>query len=74
MAAGMNSSGIAGSGGVGKEVADWIVDGTTSKNLWSVDVSRFVDLHNNRRFLRDRVKEAVGKNVYAIFLFSFSFL
>ncbi|GAB1607286.1 pyruvate dehydrogenase phosphatase regulatory subunit, mitochondrial-like [Argonauta hians] len=65
VAAGMNSSGIAGSGGVGKEVADWIVDGTTSKNLWSVDVSRFVDLHNNRRFLRDRVKEAVG-HLYSI--------
>jgi len=59
VAAGMNSVGIASAGGVGKLMAEWIVDGEPSKNCWSLDIRRFVDLHNNKKFLRDRVKESL---------------
>ncbi|XP_059144438.1 pyruvate dehydrogenase phosphatase regulatory subunit, mitochondrial-like [Physella acuta] len=58
MAAGMNSTGIAGAGGAGKHIAEWIVDDDTSLNLWAYDVRRFVRLHNNKKFLRDRMPEA----------------
>lgn len=56
----MNSTGIAGAGGAGKHIAEWIVDDDTSLNLWAYDVRRFVRLHNNKKFLRDRMPEAFG--------------
>ncbi|PVD21211.1 hypothetical protein C0Q70_19380 [Pomacea canaliculata] len=58
IAAGMNSKGIAGAGGVGKFMAEWIVDGYPSENLWAYDIRRFIGHHNNKRFLRDRMQEA----------------
>lgn len=61
VAAGMNSSGIAAAGGVGRYMAEWITKGEPSMDLWSLDVRRFVDLHNNKKFLRDRVKETLGE-------------
>lgn len=57
VAAGMNSSGLSAAGGVGKYLSEWIVDGQPSVNLWSMDVQRFVDLHNNKKFLKERVVE-----------------
>ena len=61
VATGMNSKGIAGAGGVGRSVAEWIVDGQPSVNLWAYDVRRFIGHHNNKRFLRDRMQEAFGE-------------
>ena len=57
----MNSSGIAGAGGVGKMMSEWILDGEPSLNLWGNDIRRFVDLHNNKKFLKDRVAETLGE-------------
>ncbi|KAK3757648.1 hypothetical protein RRG08_000161 [Elysia crispata] len=65
IAAGMNSAGVVGAGAVGKHIAEWIIDGEPSVNLWPYDVRRFVRLHNNRKFLRDRVPEAL-ENHYAL--------
>ena len=48
-------------GGIGKYTAELIAFGETDIQLWPCDVRRFVKLHNNRKFLRDRVKETVGK-------------
>ena len=64
IAAGMNSAGVVGAGAVGKHIAEWIIDGEPSVNLWPYDVRRFVRLHNNRKFLRDRVPEALGEPVF----------
>ncbi len=58
----MNSSGIAAAGGVGKYLAEWMVEGQPSIDLWSVDIRRFIDMHNNKKFLKDRVTEVLGKN------------
>nr|XP_006820414.1 PREDICTED: pyruvate dehydrogenase phosphatase regulatory subunit, mitochondrial-like [Saccoglossus kowalevskii] len=58
--AGMNSSGIAGSGGAGKLLADWIVNGEQPMNMWPVDIRRFCQHQNNKAYLRDRVKEVLG--------------
>ena len=41
VAAGFNAHGIAGAGGIGRVVAEWIVDGSPSMDLWHMDVRRF---------------------------------
>jgi len=60
VAAGMNSAGVAMAGGVGKYMAEWMIQGEPSMYLWSVDARRFVDMHNNKLFLKDRVTETLG--------------
>lgn len=61
VAAGANANAVSLAGGVGRYLAELIAFGETDAQLWPVDVRRFVKLHNNRKFLRDRVKETVGK-------------
>jgi 4-methylaminobutanoate oxidase (formaldehyde-forming) len=58
--AGFNSAGIANSGGAGKLIAEWIVNGEPPVDLWDVDVRRFAPLHANRRHLADRTVESLG--------------
>ena len=60
MCTGMNSSGIASSGGAGKALAEWIVEGEPTQNLWPVDVRRFGPHHRNINFLRERTSETLG--------------
>ncbi|KAG8237170.1 hypothetical protein J437_LFUL017290 [Ladona fulva] len=57
VAAGMKTVGIAAAGGVGKATAEWIVNGAIENDMYELDIRRFLGLHNNRKFLRDRVKE-----------------
>ena len=56
----MNATGVMAAGGVGKVTAEWIVNGETEMFLWSQDVRRFAELHNNKKFLYARVKETTG--------------
>ncbi|KAL2723148.1 hypothetical protein V1477_019739 [Vespula maculifrons] len=65
VAAGMKTVGISAAGGVGRATAELIVNGSTSLDMYELDVSRFLGLHNNRKFLRDRVKEVPGMH-YAL--------
>jgi glycine/D-amino acid oxidase-like deaminating enzyme/sarcosine oxidase gamma subunit len=58
--AGFNSAGIANSGGAGRLIADWVVDGEAPLDLWDVDIRRFAPLHANRRHLADRTVESLG--------------
>ena len=58
--AGFNSAGIANSGGAGKLVAEWIVNGNPPLDLWDVDIRRFAPFHANRRHLADRTVESLG--------------
>jgi glycine cleavage system aminomethyltransferase T/glycine/D-amino acid oxidase-like deaminating enzyme len=60
VACGFNSVGIASAGGAGKYLAEWIIDGQPSLDLWSVDVRRFGKWANDREFLRKRVVEVLG--------------
>jgi len=62
VAAGMRSNGISSAGGVGTVIADWIVKGRPPFDLYGLDISRCLGMHNNKRFLRDRVKEVPGLN------------
>ena len=58
--AGFNSMGIASAGGAGRALAEWIVEGGPTSDLWPVDVRRFAGFHANPRWLHDRVKETLG--------------
>ncbi|MGE0282176.1 MAG: FAD-dependent oxidoreductase [Rhizobiaceae bacterium] len=58
--AGFNSMGIASAGGAGRALAEWIVNGEPTMDLWPVDIRRFAPFNNNQRFLHDRVKETLG--------------
>ena len=60
VAAGFNSMGIASAGGGGKALAEWIVNGDPTMDLWPVDIRRFARWCGNERFLHDRVKETLG--------------
>jgi glycine cleavage system aminomethyltransferase T/glycine/D-amino acid oxidase-like deaminating enzyme len=60
VAAGFNSMGIASGGGAGRALAEWIVGGEPSLDLWPVDIRRFARFHNNKVWLKDRVKEVLG--------------
>ncbi len=57
---GFNSIGIASSGGAGMALAEWIVAGEPTMDLWPVDIRRFARFHTNERWLHDRVKEVLG--------------
>lgn len=61
VAVGMNGNSLQGAGGIGKAVADWIVNGEPTQELLPFDVQRFLDLHNNRNYLQQRVTEVVGR-------------
>ena len=65
VAAGFNSIGIQSAGGVGRAIADWVVDGHPPMDLWDVDVRRFFSFHNNDNFLIDRTAESLGR-LYAM--------
>lgn len=56
----MKTVGISAAGGVGKAIADIISMGYSTLDLNEIDISRFLALHNNRKFLKDRVTEVPG--------------
>ena len=60
LACGFNSIGIQSSGGAGKVLADWIVDGHPPMDLWDVDARRSMPFQRNRRYLHDRTVESLG--------------
>ncbi|HVJ44122.1 MAG TPA: FAD-dependent oxidoreductase [Dongiaceae bacterium] len=60
VAAGFNSAGIANAGGAGRLLAEWMVSGAPSQDLWDVDIRRLAPFMANRRYLRDRTVESLG--------------
>ncbi len=58
--AGFNSVGIASSGGAGRALAEWIIQGEPTLDLWPVDLRRFANFHGNDAWLRDRASEVLG--------------
>ncbi|OXA64141.1 Pyruvate dehydrogenase phosphatase regulatory subunit, mitochondrial [Folsomia candida] len=69
VAAGMNGNSLQGAGGIGHSLAHWITEGAADICLLDFDVRRFIDVHNNRRFLYERVKEVVGRQYAILFPF-----
>jgi heterotetrameric sarcosine oxidase gamma subunit len=60
VATGFNSIGIQSSGGAGKVLADWVLDGRPPMDLWDVDVRRMMPFQRNARYLRERTVETLG--------------
>ncbi|XP_066995066.1 pyruvate dehydrogenase phosphatase regulatory subunit, mitochondrial isoform X2 [Anabrus simplex] len=69
VAAGMKTIGISAAGGVGRATAELIVNGISLYDMYEIDISRFLGLHNNRKFLRDRVREVPGLHYGLIYPF-----
>jgi glycine cleavage system aminomethyltransferase T/glycine/D-amino acid oxidase-like deaminating enzyme len=57
---GFNSMGIASGGGAGKALAEWIVQGEPTLDLWPVDIRRFDRFNANECWLPERIKEVLG--------------
>ncbi|XAL98321.1 FAD-dependent oxidoreductase [Phycisphaeraceae bacterium D3-23] len=63
VAAGMNCYGIAGAGGVGKVMAEWIIDGEPSLDVYSLDIRRFSSAHNrSTKYIAQRSLEYYPKH------------
>ncbi len=60
VACGFNSIGVQSAGGVGRVLADWIVDGHPPMDLSDVDVRRMLPFHSNSNYLHDRTVEGLG--------------
>ncbi|MGD9846757.1 MAG: FAD-dependent oxidoreductase [Variibacter sp.] len=58
--AGFNSAGIASGGGAGRALAEWIIEGKPTLDLWPVDIRRFAAFNGNDAFLKARVSEVLG--------------
>ncbi|MFP6716168.1 MAG: FAD-dependent oxidoreductase [Alphaproteobacteria bacterium] len=58
--AGFNSQGILSSAGVGRALAEWIVEGQATMDLSEIDIARFQRFQGNRRYLHDRTRESLG--------------
>ena len=62
----MNGNSLQGAGGIGKAVAEWMIEGVPTQELLPFEVQRFIDLHNNRQYLQQRVVEVVGRLVVVL--------
>ncbi len=54
VAAGFCAHGIAAGGGVGKMMAEWIIEGEPSLDLWRLDIRRLGGHHGSQRYVLDR--------------------
>jgi 4-methylaminobutanoate oxidase (formaldehyde-forming) len=59
-ACGFCAHGISGAGGVGKVMAEWMVDGVPSVDLWHMDVRRLGRQATGGSYARDRAREVYG--------------
>jgi 4-methylaminobutanoate oxidase (formaldehyde-forming) len=57
VAAGFCAHGIAGAGGIGKVVAEWVVAGEPTMDLWHMDIKRFGASYESPDFTLQRITE-----------------
>lgn len=60
VATGMNSVGVMSSAGIGRTLADWMVDGAAPMDLWEVDIARADPAAATPDHMNARMKEAVS--------------
>ena len=53
--------GIAGAGGIGKVIAEWIIDGHPEWDMWKLDARRFGNQYASQSFTLARTIETYGK-------------
>ena len=54
------TAGIAGCGGAGRAMANWIVENDPGMDLWAFDLRRFGQHHAGSRYLQERCVESYG--------------
>ncbi|MFI5154445.1 MAG: FAD-dependent oxidoreductase, partial [Chitinophagales bacterium] len=57
VAAGFCAHGIAGAGGIGREMASWLIDGHPTMDLWEMDIRRFGAQYKSFSYTLARVVE-----------------
>ena len=60
VAAGMNSVGVMSSAGIGRALADWVIDGQAAMNMWEVDIARVDPATASPEHMASRMEEAVS--------------
>ncbi len=65
VACGLNSKGLGAGGGIGKLMADWIVDGYPPGDIWECDVRRHHPVQREQDYVEARIPEALG-HTYAM--------
>jgi len=65
VACGLNSKGIGGGGGIGKLMADWVIDGHPPGDIWECDVRRHHPVQREQAYIEARIPEALG-HTYAM--------
>jgi glycine cleavage system aminomethyltransferase T/glycine/D-amino acid oxidase-like deaminating enzyme len=60
VAAGFCAHGIAGAGGIGRQMASWIVEGEPELDLWKMDIRRFGAHYRSQSFTLARTTEVYG--------------
>ena len=68
VACGFCAHGISGSGGVGKAIAEWIVNGEPSLDLWRMDVRRWGPQYQQQAYTLPRSIEALARRYGAVSL------
>jgi len=62
VAAGFNAHGIAAAGGVGKVLAEWIVEGEPHLDVWRMDIRRFGRHYRSPRYALAKTIEAYARH------------
>ena len=62
VAVGFNAFGIAAGGGAGRMMAEWIIEGEPSLDIWPLDIRRFGPYHKSRTYNVERTREIYGKH------------
>ena len=62
VAVGFNAFGIAAGGGAGRMMAEWIIEGEPSLDIWPLDIRRFGPYHKSRAYNVERTREIYGKH------------
>ncbi len=57
VAAGFCAHGIAGAGGIGRLMADWVLDGEPGMDVWHMDVRRFGSQYGSPSYTLERTRE-----------------
>jgi 4-methylaminobutanoate oxidase (formaldehyde-forming) len=65
VACGMNSKGLAAGGGIGKLMADWVIEGYPPGDIWECDVRRHHPVQREQSYIEGRIPEALG-HTYAM--------
>ena len=60
VAAGFNSNGILSSGGAGKVMSRWLIEGLPPVSMGALHAQRALPFQANTRYLRDRIVESIG--------------